>query len=79
MLGGLIPAPDAIASNPIAFKLANMAAYELRSHIEGMLGMWSRRVIRQESQTGVMGITVCEQLHATPCESLAADNSSGGQ
>ena len=30
MLGGLIPAPDAIASNPIAFKLANMAAYELR-------------------------------------------------
>lgn len=43
MLGGLIPAPDAIASNPIAFKLANMAAYELRSHIEGMLGMWSGR------------------------------------
>jgi phage tail-like protein len=43
MLGGLIPAPDAIASNPIAFKLANMAAYELRSHIEGLLGRWTGR------------------------------------
>ena len=43
MLGGMIPAPDAIASNPIAFQLANMAAYELRSHIEGMLGIWTGR------------------------------------
>ena len=43
MLGGLIPAPDAIASNPIAFKLANMAAYELRSHIEGLIGSWTGR------------------------------------
>ena len=34
---------DAIASNPIAFKLANMAAYELRSHIEGLIGSWTGR------------------------------------
>jgi phage tail-like protein len=43
LLGGLIPAPDSIASNPIAFKLANMAAYELRSHIEGLIGVWTGR------------------------------------
>ena len=43
MLGGVIPAPEAIASNPIAFKLANMAAYELRSHIEGMISGWLGR------------------------------------
>ena len=43
LLGGIIPAPDSIASNPIAFKLANMAAYELRSHIERMLGDWLGR------------------------------------
>jgi hypothetical protein len=50
MLGGLIPAPDAIASNPIAFQLANMAAYELRSHIEGMLGDLDWAWERSETQ-----------------------------
>ncbi len=43
MLGGLIPAPDVIRNNPVALKLANMAAYELRSHIEGMLSDWLGR------------------------------------
>ena len=43
MLGGMIPAPEAIASNPIAFKLANMAAYELRRHIEGLISEWTGR------------------------------------
>jgi len=43
LLGGLIPAPDFIGSNPAILRLASMAAYELRNHIEGALGLWKGR------------------------------------
>ena len=66
MLGGLIPAPDAIASNPTVFKLANMAAYELRNHIEGLLAGWGIWVGRGKGRKPGQPAVKAPSLLASP-------------